>query len=163
MAYTLTDFGVIRHADGACIFGPDPDNPDWLGFEAWVRAGGVPNPKVDLEQARAAWLEEVKCLVDTRLLGGFTSEALGTAHAYDSALTDQLNLNSLLSLGVGGMLNCRLLTSDTKTWVDHTPEQVRQVVVDWTSYRQTTLQAYTRLRAVAAAATTLHDLPPMVL
>jgi hypothetical protein len=42
---TQTEGVVIRATDGASI--PlDPDNRDWQAFNAWVTAGGVPDPYV---------------------------------------------------------------------------------------------------------------------
>ena len=45
---TATDQSVIRTADGACI--PNSmDNRDWVEYQAWLEAGGVPDPYVPLE------------------------------------------------------------------------------------------------------------------
>lgn len=44
MAYRLTETDmVVRLADGAFI-PPDPQNRDRAAFEAWLAAGGVPDP-----------------------------------------------------------------------------------------------------------------------
>jgi hypothetical protein len=41
---TATDV-VIRAADGACIPN-DPANRDWIEYQQWLAAGGVPDPYV---------------------------------------------------------------------------------------------------------------------
>jgi hypothetical protein len=41
---TATD-AVIRTADGACI-PADPANRDWIEYQDWLAAGGVPDPYV---------------------------------------------------------------------------------------------------------------------
>jgi hypothetical protein len=42
---TATDQAVIRTADGAFIPN-DPANRDWLEYQDWLAAGGVPDPYV---------------------------------------------------------------------------------------------------------------------
>jgi hypothetical protein len=42
--YQLTEgSSVIRTADQACIPN-DPANRDWIEYQAWLAAGGVPDP-----------------------------------------------------------------------------------------------------------------------
>jgi hypothetical protein len=41
---TATD-SVIRTADSACIPN-DPANRDWVEYQKWLKAGGVPDPYV---------------------------------------------------------------------------------------------------------------------
>ena len=42
--YQLTAYdSVIRTADGACIPN-DPANRDWVEYQEWLDAGGVPDP-----------------------------------------------------------------------------------------------------------------------
>jgi hypothetical protein len=43
-ALTATEY-VIRTEDSACI-PPDPDNRDWVEYQAWLEDGGVPDPYV---------------------------------------------------------------------------------------------------------------------
>ena len=40
---TATDAAVIRTEDGAFIPN-DPANRDWAEYQAWLEAGGVPDP-----------------------------------------------------------------------------------------------------------------------
>ena len=42
---TATDSTVIRTEDGACIPN-DPANRDWIEYQQWLAAGGVPDPYV---------------------------------------------------------------------------------------------------------------------
>jgi hypothetical protein len=42
---TATDASVIRTADGACIPN-EPANRDWVEYQKWLEAGGVPDPYV---------------------------------------------------------------------------------------------------------------------
>jgi hypothetical protein len=44
-AYTMLQSGVLRASDGAFI-PSDPANTDWQMFQAWLSAGGVPDPYV---------------------------------------------------------------------------------------------------------------------
>lgn len=64
-AYSLTATGVRRTRDGASIQN-DPANRDWQEYQAWLGAGGVPDPapSVDLatEKARAVQVIEAQYL-----------------------------------------------------------------------------------------------------
>jgi hypothetical protein len=42
---TATNDAVIRTADGACIPN-DSDNSDWVEYQNWLDAGGVPDPYI---------------------------------------------------------------------------------------------------------------------
>lgn len=42
--YRLASGGVIRELDGAFVPG-DAGNRDWLGYLAWINAGGVPDTR----------------------------------------------------------------------------------------------------------------------
>ena len=42
---TETDAMVLRTADGACIPN-DMANRDWVEYQDWLKAGGVPDPYV---------------------------------------------------------------------------------------------------------------------
>ena len=45
--YTLTQTEAVRrNEDGACIPN-DPANRDWVEYQAWLDAGGVPDPYVE--------------------------------------------------------------------------------------------------------------------
>jgi hypothetical protein len=47
--YQLTaNDSVIRTEDGACIPN-DPANRDWVEYQEWIEAGGVPDPYVPPE------------------------------------------------------------------------------------------------------------------
>jgi hypothetical protein len=57
---TATDASVIRTADQACIPN-DPANRDWMEYQSWLAAGGVPdpvppsiNPMLDYKPAKTA-------------------------------------------------------------------------------------------------------------
>ncbi len=41
--YQLSSVGVVREWDGANI-PSDPKNRDWRKYQAWERAGGIPDP-----------------------------------------------------------------------------------------------------------------------
>ena len=62
--YQLTDTDtVIRTRDGACIPN-DPDNRDWIEYQAWLADGGVPDPYVPLEPEPPSVQPETSLLYD---------------------------------------------------------------------------------------------------
>jgi hypothetical protein len=46
---------ILRKAD-AVLIPPDTTNPDWLEYQAWLAAGGVPDPAdVPIPSSRYDW------------------------------------------------------------------------------------------------------------
>lgn len=60
---TATESSVIRTADGACIPN-DPANRDWVEYQDWLDAGGVPDPYVEPEPVPPAPTAEQTILYD---------------------------------------------------------------------------------------------------
>lgn len=54
----LQDDGVLRLSDGANIPN-DPLNTDWLEYQAWLAAGGIPQPADELTAEELALEAEV--------------------------------------------------------------------------------------------------------
>lgn len=48
---TATDATVIRTADQAYIPN-EPANRDWIEYQKWLEAGGVPDPYVDPDKSK---------------------------------------------------------------------------------------------------------------
>lgn len=157
--YRLAPFGVIRGSDGANIMGPDRTNPDWVAFDEWKNAGGVPYqeaPGPSLEDAKIVKIQEMENFCDQEILAGFTSSALGASHHYDSGIVDQINLLGVVMLGKPTPYKCRKDGEADKQWQVHTPPQMQQVVADGAMARMVILQKFTELKARIAALTT-HD------
>lgn len=59
---TATD-NIKRTEDGASI-PPDPANRDWVEYQAWLEAGGVPDPYVEPEPVPPTPTSEQTILYD---------------------------------------------------------------------------------------------------
>jgi glycerol uptake facilitator-like aquaporin len=108
-------------------------------------------PIVTLADARAKKLAELSLACKAQLLGGFTSSALGSAHAYPSNDDDQRNLQSAAiaaqtaPAGWTTPLWCASGTPEAWAFETHTAAQVLQVNADWVSFRAATQSKYADL------------------
>lgn len=106
-----------------------------------------------LAAARTARIEALTQACATVIVGGFTSDALGHAHRYPSAVTDQANLVQAAACADGGPLWC---ADGDLAWsfAAHTRDQAAQVLTAFVATR-TALQ--TRLAALTAAVDAAED------
>lgn len=81
----------------------------------------------DLKASRTA---EVNRICQEKIVSGFTSSALGSAHYYDSEETDQLNLIGSVASGISVLYKCRNIGTDVTAYVTHTNTQIKQVLRD---------------------------------
>lgn len=163
--YRIADFGVIRGSDGANIMGPDRTNPDWVAFDEWKNAGGIPTEgpvKPPLEEVRANKLWELEAACDGEILAGFPSDALGDLHHYDSDIVDQINLLGAVMLGQPTPHKCRKDGEADKQWHTHTAAQMRKVVADGATHRRGILQKFTNLKQSVKAMTDAAQIESVV-
>ncbi|EKR89680.1 hypothetical protein LEP1GSC163_0139 [Leptospira santarosai str. CBC379] len=88
---------------------------------------------VDLEKLRVELQEKVNSICSMKIVSGFESDALGSAHYYDSSTYDQLNLIELVILNSTVKQKCVGVqdgATKEKTFQEHTAEQIRQVLAD---------------------------------
>lgn len=89
----------------------------------------------DLDAIKATKLVELKAAVQSAILVGVESSALGSPHLYPTALTDQANLTGLVTetLLPGAAAEFKFWCADSAgNWLrrSHTAEQIRQVGID---------------------------------
>jgi hypothetical protein len=108
------------------------------------------------------------------ILSGFTSNALGSPHGYDSEDVDQINILGALAAsgprpshpdGVSLPYAARPIVDGVympKIYIAHTHEQLKQVVVDGAAYKLGCLQHFNELRDDVNAAATLQEVEAVV-
>jgi len=77
----------------------------------------------------SAAVRQINTLIESAIISGFESDALGTIHTYQSDRDDQLNLIGMVADGQGGYFKCR----DSEGKWDyrlHTVAQLKSVITD---------------------------------
>ncbi|CAJ0809235.1 hypothetical protein [Ralstonia flaminis] len=114
-----------------------------------------------LKQAQAGLSNKVNAACANALVGGFTSSALGGAHAYPSQDDDQRNLQNAVSAAAIAPSNWTTpiwcASNDAWSFAPHTAAQVQQVNADWLAYRVAAQQKYAGLIAKINAATSIEE------
>ncbi|VVO66008.1 hypothetical protein PS903_01028 [Pseudomonas fluorescens] len=107
--------------------------------QVWSNDQWVDDMPTQLQIRHAEQLQAVNSACEREIVGGFASDALGELHIYDSALPDQINLNSQLLSGAGGLVACRDIDS-VKAYREHTAEQLHLVSDAFNEHRLARLQ-----------------------
>jgi len=129
---------------------------DPLPDEATLEASSLALTKLDQIQAFTE-------ATQAKVLGGFTSDALGSANAYDSEQLDQLNMLSTFSNMAAGdtcQFPVHLIVDGVKqqkAFAKHTYDQMKQLVADWQTFKVALLEQFSIKREAVNQATTEAD------
>lgn len=99
------------------------------------------------------------------IISGFSSDALGTTHIYQSEQIDQLNLIGAVAGGTDDYFKAGTKDADdviTYEYKMHTAVQLLQVLNDGKAYKQTLLQKANGLKVQVAEATTVEEIEATV-
>lgn len=131
--------GAVRGVDYELI-----DHSDGNGVQVVVLSDTAPqidmvavrsaSSAADLQRLKEQKIEQLNTACAGYIVGGFESSALGTAHFYDSALEDQLNLAGVAALGVDLPYRCRD-SAGVKDFLPHTAAQLKQVAADGVQFK----------------------------
>ncbi|MDI7165963.1 hypothetical protein [Leptospira santarosai] len=113
---------------------------------------------VDIEKLRVELKSRVSSICSAKIISGFESDALGSAHYYDSNVDDQLNLIGLVSLNASVQQKCADIQNGVKTYREHTAEQIRQVLADGAILKSIYLQRSAALKKEIGNAKSLSEL-----
>ncbi|KVZ18647.1 hypothetical protein WT88_29650 [Burkholderia stagnalis] len=129
----------------------------------------VPNAAVQLAAARAAQLEILNDGCKAAIYAGFTSSALGTAHAYPALDTDQQNLSASVLASLMPNLPSGWTTpfwccdsSGAWSYAPHTAAQIQQVGQDGKAAILAAIAKKAQLAAQVNAATTIAAVQAIV-
>ena len=107
-------------------------NPGWTVSNNQLVAPMPPTSAQELEAARRSTVIDLTQECANAIVSGFESNALGTAHAYPSSLTDQANQSTVAGCLSGGSLWCE--SDGSWSLVPHTQAQAQAVVASFASW-----------------------------
>ena len=107
--------------------------------QVWSQGQWVDDVPAQLQIRYAEHLRAVNTACEQEIVAGFVCDALGETYFYDSALVDQINLNSQLLSGAGGLVACRD-TDNVKAYREHTADQLHLVSDAFNEHRLARLQ-----------------------
>ena len=125
-----------------------------------IYVSGDPMPsQADLDAAdfleyKANHILSLSAACRSEIVNGFTSDALGTTHWYDSEEVDQLNLIGSVTSGDDMDYGCRETEGGDKVYKFHTNWQLQKVIQDGRDMKLTKLQSFSTKKAQVLAATT---------
>ena len=118
-----------------------------------------------LEQKKSEKINEINVACAKAITSGFSSDALGDTHTYQSEQTDQLNLIGVVIAGQDDYFKCGIEDADgnvTWNYEKHTIAQLQQVLQDGKVHKQGLLQKANTLKTQVANATTIADVEAIV-
>ena len=101
---------------------------------------------------------ELNIACQNAIISGFTSDALGTPHKYDSGEVDQLNIIGAAALNTNCFYKCLDLQTNSKEFRLHTAEQMKTVLKDGSTIKIALLQKCTELKSLANWASNITEL-----
>jgi hypothetical protein len=125
-------------------------------WQAAADAADAPPPPLTPAETAVQRITALSTACEVAIVSGFTSDALGTSHTYQSDRDDQLNLIGAVSAAADMPFKC---ADATGAWGYrlHTAAQLRQVLNDGAAVKLTHLQTFgikrTQVDAIVADAT----------
>lgn len=145
---TLTGVGTIP--SGYTTKKPGPD-------QIWKAGRWVNDLNTQLTKLYVQKLAEINDGCAGTIVSGFTSNALGEPHHYDSALEDQVNLNSMILSGLDELCACTDALGE-KNFRPHSLEHLTVVGQHLVLHKRQALQQALHLKARLAQAVDRKDL-----
>ncbi|MGN8503999.1 hypothetical protein ACR9L4_08155 [Helicobacter pylori] len=110
--------------------------------------------KQELEKA-------INAICKEKITKGFTSDVLGSSHAYDLTLEDQANLQALVIAGIDSVFRCAEVNNGVlgnKTYKKHTKAQLLQLSQEALKFKSALILFYGREKERLNAITSLEAL-----
>lgn len=132
---------------------PEPD-------QIWKNGRWVDDLDTQLAKLIPLKLELINDGCAAHIVAGFSSDALGELHRYDSTMEDQVNLTGMILSGLTGLCSCSDATGD-KALREHSAEQLHVVGRHVVVFKQSALQQSERLKIALYQAMTEKNLVAM--
>lgn len=125
--------------------------------QIWKRGRWVDDQATILADHQRIQLDAITANCAAYIVSGFSSDALGEQHRYDSAIEDQVNLLSAVFSAMDGLCTCAD-PDGVKKLRAHTVAQLHTVSQHFSAFRQAALQQAEQLKAAVADAVANKDL-----
>ncbi|WP_240666971.1 hypothetical protein [Helicobacter pylori] len=126
--------------------------------------------EITLKKKKQELESQINAICKEKITKGFISEILGSPHAYDLTLEDQMNLQALIVANIDSVFRCAEVNNGVvgnKTYKKHTKAQILQLAKESLSFKQKLiifygrekerLNAITSLEAITQAKTTANN------
>ncbi|MFP6299530.1 hypothetical protein ACLGEN_04070 [Helicobacter pylori] len=117
--------------------------------------------EITLKQKKQKIEKEINAICKEKITKDFTSEVLGSPHAYDLTLEDQANLQALIVAGIDSVFRCAEVNNGVlgnKTYKKHTKAQILKLSQQALSFKQKLIIFYGREKERLNAITSLEAL-----
>lgn len=128
---------------------------EWLKKGNEIEAYQTDDKKLVLKKEQKT--QEINELCKQSIEAGFISDALEKNCLYQSEFADQLNLMSVLNIGLAQKLKCSSNEGQTWQWLEHTKTQLEKVFADATKCKTMLLEKATDLKEKTKKCTTLEE------
>ncbi|PUD37043.1 hypothetical protein [Helicobacter pylori] len=105
--------------------------------------------------------KKINAICKEKIINGFKSEVLGSAHVYDLTLEDQFNLQALVVAGVDSVFRCAEVSNGvigTKTYKKHTKAQLLKLSQEALKFKSDLILFYGREKERLNAINSLEEL-----
>ncbi|WP_187898252.1 hypothetical protein [Helicobacter pylori] len=104
---------------------------------------------------------KINAICKEKIINGFKSEVLGSAHAYDFTLEDQANLQALVIAGIDSVFRCAEVINGVvgfKTYKKHTKVQLLKLSQEALKFKSDLILFYGREKERLKAITSFEEL-----
>ncbi|MFP6173486.1 hypothetical protein ACLGB1_02250 [Helicobacter pylori] len=123
--------------------------------------------EITLKQKKQEIENKINAICKEKIVKGFISEVLGSAHAYDLTLEDQANLQALIVSNTDSLFRCAEVSNDgvvsNKTYKKHSKEQILQLAKVALKFKQDLIIFYGREKERLITITSLEALEKFVI
>ncbi|MGN8512736.1 hypothetical protein ACR9MD_07910 [Helicobacter pylori] len=117
--------------------------------------------EITLKQKKQEIETKINAICKEKITKGFTSEVLGSLHAYNLTLEDQSNLQSLIVAYIDSVFRCAEVSNGVignKTYKKHTKEQLKNLAQQALKFKQDLIVFYGREKERLNSITSLEAL-----
>ncbi|MGL2430668.1 hypothetical protein ACOWMG_03695 [Helicobacter pylori] len=114
-----------------------------------------------LKRLKELTIEKINAICKEKITKDFTSEVLGSLHAYDLTLEDQANLQALVIAGIDSVFRCAEISNGVlgfKTYKKHTKAQLLKLSQEALKFKSDLILFYGREKERLQAVTSLEAL-----
>ncbi|MFP6193177.1 hypothetical protein ACLGBC_05580 [Helicobacter pylori] len=123
--------------------------------------------EITLKKKKQKLESQINAICKEKIVKGFVSEVLGSAHAYDLTLEDQANLQALVIANIDSLFRCAEVSNNgaigNKTYKKHTKAQILQLSKEALNFKQKLIVFYSREKERLNAITSLEALEKFVI